>query len=134
MLVLSFVPSLVSADEPSLVQWAKQRIEVGLVTPLSARERPSRFSRARPPPQQRRVQVSETLLRDKQGREFVPFQIDEQMAHEWRDRNIVGCVYRATGNLFVKRGEAYVPAAYLLGKKLGPVPGACEAAPANAKS
>lgn len=68
-----------------------------------------------------------TVSRDKQGREFVPFSVDARFGKgEWQQDDIVGCAYRATGNLFVQRGEAYFPAALLLGKKVDALPGACQ--------
>jgi hypothetical protein len=106
-------------------------VEEGLVKPLSNMEG-HRFSRARPPPRERRVRVSQTdAMRDKQGRTFFAFSIDVRYGEgEWREGDIVGCVYTGSGSLYVKSGEAYRPAAFLLGKNLAPVPGVCEAAPA----
>lgn len=132
MFVLSLVPSLATADEPSLVQWTSQRVEAGLLQPLAERTS-SRFSRARPPPHERRVRVTQaTASRDKQGREFVPFSVDIRYGSgEWQRDDIVGCAYRASGNLFIQRGEAYFPAALLLGKKVDALPGACQAAAAR---
>jgi hypothetical protein len=127
--VLSFVPSLASADEPSLVDWAQRRVEDGLVKPLASKEG-SRFSRSRPAPRERRVRVVQsTVSLDKRGRPFVPFAIDVRFGSEWSENDIVGCVYRSSGELFVKRGDQYRPAAFLLGKKVDPVAGVCEAAP-----
>ncbi|HEX3776818.1 MAG TPA: hypothetical protein VHV51_20240 [Polyangiaceae bacterium] len=129
--VLSFVPSLASADEPSLVDWTRQRVEAGILKPLAAREG-SRFSRARPPPHERRVRVTQaTLIRDKQGRDFVPFAVDVRFGGDWQQDDIVGCAYRASGALFVKRGDDYFPAAFLAGKDVAPVAGVCQAAAAR---
>jgi hypothetical protein len=123
---LSFVPSLAWADEPSLVSWAQRRVEDGLVKPL-ANVAGSRFSRSRPAPRQRRVRVTQaTASLDKGGRAFVPFAIDVRFNSEWREDDIVGCVYRGSGELFVKSGDSYRPAAFLLGKKAPPVSGVCE--------
>jgi hypothetical protein len=131
VLVLSLVPSLASADEPSLAERAQRRVETGLVKPLAEQETPSRFSRARPAPRQRRVRITDTTATlDKSGRAFVPFAIDVRFGgSEWRENDIVGCVYSASGDLFVKKGDAYRPAAFLLGKNVEPVAGVCEAAP-----
>jgi hypothetical protein len=131
--VLSFVPSLASADEASLVDWAKRRVQEGLVKPLANKEeKTSRFSRSRPPPRERRVRVTQaTGIADKSGKKFVPFSIDVRFgSSEWNENDIVGCVYAGSGDLFVKNGDAYRPAAFLLGKNVGPVVGACVAAPA----
>ncbi len=131
MFVLSFVPSLATADEPSLAEWTQKRVEVGILTPLA--ERTSRFSRSRPPPHERRVRVTQTnLSRDPQGREFVPFSVDVRFgAGDWQRDDIVGCAYRGSGSLFVKLGDAYFPASRLLGKKVDPVAGVCQAAAAR---
>ena len=132
MFALSFVPQLALADEPSLVEWAQHRVDTGIIQPLAARAG-SRFSRSRPPPHERRVRVTQTALsKDKQGRDFVPFAVDVRFgAGDWQENDIVGCAYRATGSLFVKRGDAYFPAAVLLGKDLDAVAGVCEVAPAR---
>jgi hypothetical protein len=128
--VLSLVPSFALAAEPSLVEWARQRIEKGLVKPLAERDG-SRFSRERPAPRERRVRVlKDAVTLDNAGRNFVPFAIDIRFGDEWGE-DILGCVYQGSGNLFVKRGNEYRPAAFLLGKKAEPVPNVCQAAPAK---
>jgi len=126
--VLSFVPSLAWADE-SIASWVKHRVNEGLVKPLAKQEGGSRFSRGRPPPRERRVRALQTAASvDTKGRSFVSFAVDVRFDSEWSE-DIVGCAYRDNGELFVKNGEAYRPAAFLLGKNVGPVAGACEAAP-----
>jgi hypothetical protein len=128
---LSFVPSLASADDPSLGEWTRTRVEAVILKPLAQRAG-SRFSRSRPPPRERRVRVTQTTVtRDKQGREFVPFAIDVRFGGDWQENDIVGCAYRASGNVYVHGGDAYFPAALLLGKDVAAVPGACQAAPAR---
>ena len=129
---LTGVPALVSAAEPSLVEWARHRVEEALVKPL-AQAQGKRFSRARPPPRERRVRITQsTPLRDARGRAFVPFAVDVRFGSDWQRDDIVGCVYRESGDVFVKRGDAHRPAAFLLGKDAQPVPGACAAtAPAR---
>ena len=130
--VLSLVPSSASADEPSLVAWVERRVEDGLLKPLAEQES-SRFSRARPPPAERRVRVTQTTASvDKEGRPFVPFAVDVRFGGEWHENDIVGCAYTKSGNLFVKRGDAFRPAAFLLGKNVEPVAGVCAPAPARA--
>jgi hypothetical protein len=112
------------------VDWARERVQAGLVKPLAEREANS-FSRARPAPRERRVRVlSANLSRDKNGRGFVPFAIDVRFGDKWQE-DILGCAYQSNGDLFVKRGDAYRPAAFLLGKNVDPVPGVCQAAPAR---
>ncbi len=68
--------------------------------------------------------LKDTVTPDKAGRNFVPFAIDVRYGSEWKE-DIVGCVYEGSGDLFVKRGDAYRPAAFLLGKKAEPVPHVC---------
>jgi hypothetical protein len=127
-LVLSLVPSLASADEASLVARVKNQVETKVVAPLAQMEG-SRFSRGRPPPRERRVRVTQaTAALDKSGKSFVPFAVDVRFGGKWNENDIVGCAYQGSGDLFVKRGDAYRPASFLLGKKADPVPGVCEAA------
>ncbi len=126
LLALSFVPSRASADDPSPVERARRQVEVGLLEPLAARESKRRFSRERPPPHERRVRVTDSaLVRDAHGREFLPFAVDIRYAADWQANDIVGCAYPENGKLFVKRGDAYFPAALMLGKETEPVAGVC---------
>jgi len=128
---LSSIPSLAPADEPTIAERAQLRVESGLVKPLAERES-NRFSRARPAPRERRVRItSSTLSIDKSGRAFLPFAIDVRFGPDWRENDIVGCVYTPNRNIFVKRGDSYRPAAFLLGENVEPVAGACEAGPAR---
>jgi hypothetical protein len=57
------------------------------------------------------------------------FAVDVKYGGEWHENDLVGCAYTANGDLFVKRGDAYRPAAFLFGKNVDPVPGVCQAAP-----
>lgn len=129
------LPSLSSpawADEPSVAGWVQRRVEDGLVKPLAEKET-SRFARSRPPPRERRVRaIQASAAVDKNGRQFVPFAIDVRFGSEWHKDDIVGCAYRGSGALFVKRGDAYRPAEFLLGKNVEPIAGVCEAAPPRA--
>ena len=62
----------------------------------------------------------------------MPFAVDVRFGgSEWRE-DIAGCVYQGSGDIFVKRGDGYRPAAFLFGKKAEPVEGVCEAAPSRA--
>jgi hypothetical protein len=78
------------------------------------------------------VRVTQTTASaDKAGRSFMAFAIDVRFGDgEWRANDIVGCAYTKSGELYVKRGDAYRPAVFLLGKNVDPVPGVCQAAPA----
>jgi hypothetical protein len=127
--VLLSLPSVAWADEPSATKWAEGRVDQGLVKPLAKAES-SRFSRERPPPRERRIRITQTTpVNDKRGRAFVTFAIDVRFGPEWHENDVTGCVYRGSGDLFVKIGDAYRPAAFLLGKNLQPVAGVCEEAP-----
>jgi hypothetical protein len=129
--VLSLVPSLAMAE--SLVEWARQRVDQGLVKPLAAHEQNgSRFSRGRPPPRERRVRILEaSFIKDRSGGKFVPFAVDVRFADSEWESDIAGCVYQGSSSIFVKVGDEYRPAAFLLGKNLDPVAGVCQAAPAE---
>jgi len=126
------MPSLASAGEPSLASWVEKAVGDGLVKPLAKHENgTSGFSRSRRPPRERRVRaLQQTASIDKRERAFVPFAIDVRFnSTEWHEADVVGCVYRANGQIFVRIGDGYRPAAFLLGKDVQPVAGACEAAP-----
>jgi hypothetical protein len=129
LFALSLVPSVASAGEPTLLEWAKRRVQDGLVKPL-ANQSGRRFSRERPPPAERRVRVTrETTTSDSKGGKFLTFAVDVRYGTYWQEDYVVGCVYAGTGLLFVKNGDEYRPAAFLFGKKTEPVEGVCEAAP-----
>ena len=129
--MLSLVPSLARADEPSLTTQVERRVKSGLLEPLAQQEaKTSRFSRSRPPPRERRVRVTQTTATiDKAGHAFVAFAIDVRWGEEWHENDIVGCAYPKTGALFVKSGDQFRPADFLLRKAADPVAGVCQAAP-----
>lgn len=133
MLVLCCVPSLAWADE-SIIEWVARRVTDEIVQPMAQKEG-SRFSRVRQPARERRVRVNQASFSvDKRGREFMPFAVDIRLSdNEWRENEIVGCIYKGSGDLFVDRG-GYRPASFLLGKKVDPVPGVCVAAPQARRS
>ena len=131
-LALSLLPSLaVAGDSPPLVAQVQAQVDSALLKPLADLEaHTSRFSRMRPMPRERRLRVIDTTAeRDKAGREFLAFAIDVKLGEQWRENDIVGCDYPSTASLFVKRGETYRPASFLLGKSAEPVLGVCSAAP-----
>jgi len=130
VLAVSLVPSQAFSEE-SLVQWAQRRVDEGIIKRLAEKNaRRSKFSRSMPVPVERRARVTQTATSvDKRGREFLTFAVDIRYGQQWRENDVVGCVYRPTGDLFVKVGDEYRPAAYLLGRDVGPVAGVCEAAP-----
>jgi hypothetical protein len=89
------------------------------------------FSRSRPAPKERRVRVTQaSTTLDKRQKAYVPFAVDVRFgADEWQENDVVGCAYRESGELFVKIGDEYRPAAFLLGKNVKAVPGVCEPEP-----
>lgn len=132
VLALLLVPSFASADEPASV--VRRRVEKGLLEPLAQKEKErSRFSRARMPPQERRVRVTQTALTvDASGRAYMTFAVDVRYDSTWHENDVIGCAYTQTGALFVKRGDEFRPADVLLGKDVDVVPGVCT--PAKARS
>ncbi|WP_394834350.1 hypothetical protein LVJ94_48410 [Pendulispora rubella] len=105
----------------------QRRVEEALVKPLAEKEKErSRFSRARLPPRERRVRVTQTTpLRDASAREYIAFAVDVRFGDTWQENDIVGCAYPQTGALYVKSGDEYRPADILLGKRADPVPAVC---------
>lgn len=131
-MVLSLLPSFALAAEPDPAAGEKAvraQVEATVLEPLAEAEaRRSRFSRARLPPRERRVRVTQaTPATDAQGREFLSFAIDVRFGAGWKDDDVVGCAYPATGEVFVKRGDSFRPASILLGKNVKPVAGVCAA-------
>ena len=113
----------------------QQHIEADLVKPLVAHEQDtSRFSRMRMPPRERRVRLPQvTTSVDKAGRRFLPFAIDGKFSGgDWQENQITGCVYTEKGDMFVKIGDGFRPASYLLGTAGDEVAGVCQAAPPKA--
>lgn len=128
--MLTLAPSLVLAAEPSLQQWARQRVDEKVIQPL-ARVQKSAFSRARPQPRERRVRVLQTTTtKDGAGRAYVPFAVDVRFGSAWKE-DLRGCVYRGSGEVFVKIGDEYRRASFLVGKRGEPIAGVCEAAAAR---
>lgn len=125
-LLVGLGPTTAVAGETSPSDWARSEVERQLVKPLA--EQRSSFSRRRPPPRESRVRVlQEAAATDSQNRAFLPFAVDIRYGDEWRE-DITGCVYREGSKIFVKRGNEYRPAAYLLGENVEPVAGVCEPA------
>lgn len=119
-------------------------VQAKLIQPLAAKEtHQSKFSRARIPPSERRVRVlDEKPKHDSAGETFYTFAVDSR--HGWRDESgkaswssadVTGCVYPGRGEVFIKRGSAFHPAAAAIGKKTKAAPAAtCQAAAQLTKS
>lgn len=138
-LALVLVPSLAGAEEPptrkgdtkgaSVKERAHRRVKEGLLNPLVSQDSErSRFSRVVQPPRERRLRILQaTTKKDKEGREFVPYEIDVSYGDEWHT-DVAGCVYTKSGRIYVQRDDEYRPAEFLLGKDVPAVSGVCEVA------
>jgi len=127
VVLTSSLASAGSSTTPSAVALVNER----LIQPLAAKEREqSKFSRAALPPAARRVRVlDEKPQQDSAGNAFFSFAVDARhgwAASEegWKKAAITGCVYPASGEVFIKRGNAFHPAKAALGKKTKPAPDA----------
>jgi len=135
--VLLLGPSFAKADDPAppappppptQVVEVQHRVEKGLLKPLADQDKNySMFSRMRPPPRERRVRVTQsTPTVDQAGRAFMTFAVDARWGTEaWHENDITGCAYVSSGDLYVKIGDEFRGAAYLVGKKADPVAGVC---------
>jgi hypothetical protein len=131
ILLTSGTASLARADDGPSPSEIQSSVEERFVVPMSRwQERRSRFSRARIPPQERRVRVTTPALqRDERGEAFASFAVDARFrgSKEWGE-GLVGCVYPSSGDIFVQYGDHYVPGALLYGKKSLDAPaGVCHA-------
>lgn len=113
------------ANEPAdeaIIASAVALVNKKLVAPLARRdEERSQFSRAWMPPQSRRVTASAGIHVDGSGKRFVEFTMEAarkvKPSPKWR-KEAAGCVYVDTGDVYIRRHEAWAPAAALLGKKV----------------
>jgi len=141
-------PDKQNAPPPSTTEaQAATVVEKQLVKPLAEKEaRRNRFSRAYIPPQARRVRLPDgQRSTDGRGAEFLAFAVDERSgkfvpragddsAH-WRQDAIVGCVYPAREEVFIKRGDKFFGAGLLLGQKTAAADDVvCRPAPARASA
>ena len=128
--LFAFAPTLLAlpaaADEGA--KSAEALVQRALIRPLAAKEADqSRFSRARMPAQERRVRLDGETHKDAAGNTFVTFAVDARHGivakddeASWRRDAITGCVYVDRSEVFVKSGDKFRPAAFLLGKNLKP--------------
>jgi hypothetical protein len=124
----SATPQAAEEKKPTPAMVGAQTVVQGaLVEPLSGKEgRRRRFSRAFLPPMARRVRIlDESLRKDDKGAGFVTFAIDSRHGWmpdteeaSWRLKDITGCVYPDSREVFVVRGTSHFPAALLLGKRV----------------
>jgi len=120
------------------VDSAQATVQAKLVQPLEAKESTrSRYSRAALPPQSRRIRILDKVAEsDAQGKPFLAFAIDESRGYQvakaddanWRKDTITGCVYPKSGEVMIKRGDVYYPAAMLWGvRSTAAASGVCRA-------
>lgn len=131
---MSSLASAGSSPTSSTASLVKER----LIQPLAAKDsKQSKFSRARLPPSERRVRVlDEKPQQDSAGEAFVTFAVDarhgwgdDKGEASWNKAQITGCVYPSRSEVFIKRGNAYHPAAAAVGKKTKAAPQhTCQAA------
>lgn len=128
----TFAEPTAASGSPPAAKTAQARTAEALVSreltqPLAAKESErSRFSRASLPAQERRVRIlDEQASKDAAGNGFVRFAVDARHGFRepgdgdgWRLATIVGCVYPDRSQVFVKKGDEFRPAAFLLGKKV----------------
>ncbi len=128
----TFAEPTAASGSPPDAKSAEAKTAQGLVSreliqPLAARESSrGKFSRASLPPQARRVRIlDDQPQKDALGNAFVRFAVDAHHGFaaaddesRWQLAAITGCAYLDRSQVFVKRGDQYRPAAFLLGKNL----------------
>lgn len=131
VLAVTLMSSLASAGANTEPKSAVALVTERIVQPLVAKDRAqSKFSRARLPPAERRVRVlDQKPQQDSAGESFVSFAIDarhgwgdDKDEASWQKAAITGCVYPSRGEVFIKRGKAFHPAAAAVGKKTKAAP------------
>jgi hypothetical protein len=88
-----------------------------LIKPLALKDASrSKYSRVPSPPADRQVRVPDAAPKtDKNGKQFVNFVVDAKQWDEWNRAAMSGCVYPDSGEVFVKRGDGFRPAAQFVG-------------------
>jgi len=120
-------PEAASAVDDATRVAVEKVVQQKLLRPLAMKEEEhSRFSRARLPPQDRRLRLQQAAV-DATGATFVTFAVDSRHGFAesddaWRKDSIVGCVYPGREEVFITRGDEVRPAAMLLGKKTKAAP------------
>jgi hypothetical protein len=113
------------ASAPRASETPESLVKEKLLAPLAAREKArSSYSRARPPAAERRVRMLDAApVADEKGGAFVGFAVDARYGRgegRWQEDVITGCVYPATGEVYVLYGDDFRPARVLLGKTIPP--------------
>jgi hypothetical protein len=116
---------------------ASELVKQRLLQPLTkAESKRKRFSRAAPVAKQRRVRVLDLAAQtDVRGKQFVRFAVDQRYGwdedEEWELDAFVGCAYPDQKQVFLRRGDDYVPARSALGGDDEAQPDVCRAASPN---
>lgn len=121
------------ASAPRASETPDSLVQDKLLAPLAAREEArSRYSRAAPPPAERRVRLLDAApIADGKGGAFVGFAVDARVGDVWHESVITGCVYPERGEVYVRIGTGFRAPRVLLGKKTPPAPShVCHAAAA----
>jgi hypothetical protein len=120
-------PSVADPPPAPTSRSAELSVKNALLGPLAAKEqKQSKFSRARMPPEERRVRLlDESPRTDARGEAFYTFAVDARHGiniaeEDWVRDTVTGCVYPERGEVFVKVGDELRPAALLLGKRAKP--------------
>jgi hypothetical protein len=130
----TFAEPTAASGSPPAANTAQARTAEALVSreltqPLAAKEsKHSKFSRAAMPAAERRIRIlDEQATQDAAGNRFVRFAVDarhgffgpgEDDDSRWQLATITGCAYLDRSQVFVKKGDEYRPAAFLLGKNV----------------
>jgi len=136
MLCTSVVLAEPPAATPSKTQEAASAlVNKQVVQVLKKREaKRSRFSRASPAPQARRVRMLDAVAQaDSHGKQFVRFAIDVRHRRaengEWELEAFLGCVYVDQREIFLQQGADYLPASSVLNGDGEAQPDVCRPAP-----
>lgn len=103
-------------------------IEKALLQPMKNFEsKRSKYSRAGPPPSDRRVRVlDDEMQKDQKGETFVAFTVDARYGRgehaEWNPDEITGCAYPSSGKVYVQLGDTWRTASFYAGKKSSEAP------------
>jgi uncharacterized membrane protein len=103
-------------------QGVVEQLDRVLVQPLAAADaQQSRFSRAARPPRDRRARVTQaTPSVDAAGGQFYAFSLDQRWSTDrsgaWEADAVVGCIYPATGRVYVQQSGEWLAASWLLGE------------------
>jgi len=140
LLLLSMLCASSALAEPpalpptKIQESASALVQKQLLTPLMrVQAKLERYSRAARAPAQRRVRVLDTVGHaDIRGKTFVRFAVDVRYGRSkgdsWKEAAILGCAYLGESQVFVQRGDHYLPAASMLGNRSKPQPDVCRAA------